>query len=132
MLELSIRHARSGDESGIHEAHMRSIREICVKDHGEEEIRGWGNRPLGNRWIAPIKDGFVWVVEGDDNIYGLAYIRICQENDESKAHLHGLFLTPEVIGKGFGFKLAELMMEKARSAGAKIVTLDSSVTAHDF
>jgi len=46
-----IRPARSGDEPAIHEAHMRSVREVCVKDHGEEEIRGWGNRLLGDRWI---------------------------------------------------------------------------------
>ena len=44
-----IRLARPGEEAQIHEAHMRSIREICIKDHGEEEVRGWGNRPLGNR-----------------------------------------------------------------------------------
>jgi hypothetical protein len=43
MDERIIRKAKVGDESGIHEAHMRSIREICVKDHGEEEIKGWGN-----------------------------------------------------------------------------------------
>ena len=33
-----IRKARTGDENGIHESHMRSIREVCVHDHGEEEI----------------------------------------------------------------------------------------------
>src|SRR5476649_2661415 len=127
-----IREARLGDEKAIHESHMRSIREICVKDHGEDEIRGWGNRPLGNRWTNPIKDGFVWVIENAGNIYGHAYIRIFTENSEIKAHIHGLYLTPEVLHQGFGFRLAVLMLEKARNAGAKFVTLESSITAHDF
>ena len=38
--EPIIREARSGDEAGIHEAHMRSIREVFLKDHGLEEVIG--------------------------------------------------------------------------------------------
>jgi len=132
MITPHIRKARAGDESAIHEAHMRSIREVCVKDHGEEEIRGWGNRPLGSRWIDPIKEGDVWVVERNSNIYGLAYIRIFAEDGESKAHIHGLYLTPEILGQGFGYKLAQLMFEKARASGVKSITLDSTITAHGF
>jgi hypothetical protein len=75
-----IREARPGDEAGIHEAAMRSIREICVKDHGEEEVRGWGNRPLGNRWIGAILEGYVWVVEFENTIHGHGYITITEEN----------------------------------------------------
>ena len=37
-----IRQARFGDELGIHEAHMRSIREVCIHEHGPGEIKGWG------------------------------------------------------------------------------------------
>jgi GNAT superfamily N-acetyltransferase len=127
-----IREARPGDESAIHKAHMRSIREICVKDHGQDEVRGWGNRPMGDRWTNAIKEGYVWVVEKDGNIYGHAYIRIFRENNEEKAHIHGLYLTPEVLHQGFGFQLAGMMLEKARSAGAKRVTVESSITAYNF
>jgi GNAT superfamily N-acetyltransferase len=127
-----IREAKLGDEQAIHEAHMRSIREICVKDHGEDEIRGWGNRTLDNRWTNPIKDGYVWVVENGGNIFGHAYIRIFQENIETKAHIHGLYLIPEVLHQGFGFQLAKMILEKARNAGAKSVTLESSITAYNF
>ena len=34
-----VRRAQFGDQVGIHESHMRSIREICVHDHGEEETK---------------------------------------------------------------------------------------------
>jgi GNAT superfamily N-acetyltransferase len=123
---------QAGDEQAIHDAHMRSIREVCVQDHGEEEVRGWGNRPLGERWKKAIAQGFVWVVEHEGAIHGHAYIRILDEGSETKGHIHGLYLTPEVLGKGLGRRLAELMLEKARRAGAGSVTLDSSLTAHGF
>jgi GNAT superfamily N-acetyltransferase len=127
-----IREAKLGDEQAIHEAHMRSIREVCVKDHGEDEIRGWGNRPIGNWWTNAIKDGCVWVVENTGDIYGHGYLRIFEEKSEKKAHIHGLYLTPEVLHQGFGFQLAQMMLEKARNAGAKSVTLESSITAYNF
>lgn len=132
MSQSVIRPAKVGDESAIHEAHMRSIREVCVKDHGEEEIRGWGNRPLGNRWNHAVRVGHVWVVELDSRIAGHGYIRIYEELGEFKAHMHGLYLTPEVLGQGLGFKLAQLMIAKAQEAGAKQITLESTLTAHDF
>ncbi len=132
MFELIIRSARSGDEAAIHEAHMRSIREVCVKEHGEDEIKGWGNRPLGNRWIDAIKSDHVWVVESHGQIFGHAYIRVFEENGVKRAHVHGLYLTPEVLGKGLGGKLGRLMLEAAKNAGAKEVTLESTLTAHEF
>jgi GNAT superfamily N-acetyltransferase len=132
MFEFEIRTAIPGDENFIHEAHMRSIREICVKAHGAQEIQGWGFRPLGNRWIESIKNGHVWVVESVDGIFGHAYIKILAEAGESKAHIHGLYLTPEVVGHGIGRKLGELMLATARNADVKIVTLESTLTAHGF
>jgi GNAT superfamily N-acetyltransferase len=131
MSDPFIREAKPGEESAIHEAHMRSIREICVKDHGKDEIRGWGNRPLGDRWKEAIKNG-VWVVEYKGVIHGHGYIRIYEEGNEKKAHIHGLYLTPEVSRKGLGIILVKLMLDKARNAGVKSVTLDSTITAHKF
>jgi GNAT superfamily N-acetyltransferase len=132
MAQPFIREARPGDESGLHEAHMRSIREICVHDHGEDEVRGWGNRPLGNRWVDAIKNGFVWAVELNSKICGHGYIRIYKEDGETYGHIHGLYLTPEVLKQGFGHQLMLLMLEKARKSGAKVITLDSTITAHEF
>lgn len=132
MFDFQIRKARSGDEAGIHNAHMRSIREVCSKDHSEIEISGWGNRPLGDRWIESIKIGHVWVVESNDRIYGHGYIRIYIENDEKQAHIHGLYLAPEALKKGLGKKLGQLMLNTAKEQKVKLVTLQSTITAHDF
>ncbi|HEX4923417.1 MAG TPA: GNAT family N-acetyltransferase [Bdellovibrionales bacterium] len=111
---------------------MRSIREICVKDHGEEEVRGWGYRPLGDRWKQAIRDGYVWVVERDEKIEGHGYIRVFQKDGVPNAHIHGLYLTSAVLGQGLGLKLAHLMLDTARRSGVKLVTLESTLTAHQF
>jgi hypothetical protein len=78
MSSASIRKAIPGDEAQIHEAHIRSIREICVKDHLEDEVRGWGNRLLEDRWIEAIKTQHVWVIELENQIYGVGYLRILE------------------------------------------------------
>ena len=124
-----IRIAQKGDEDGIHYSHMISIREVCVHDHGPEEIKGWGYRERGTRWDSAVENGEVWVVEKEGQIEGHACIRM---RDEQRAHVLGLYLTPTVIGQGFGKKLLLLMIEKAKQAGMKEVTLDSTFTAHDF
>ena len=111
---------------------MRSIREVCVKDHGEEEVRGWGNRPLEKRWVKPIQNDHVWVVELQNTICGFGYIAVFEEQEEMKGHIYGLYLTPEVLGKGFGYRLMDLMIQKARELKANTITLSSTITAHEF
>ena len=132
MTQLLVREARPGDESGMHEAHMRSIREVCIRDHGEEEVKGWGNRPLGDRWQKQVREAGSWVVELGGRIVGVAYIHVDKAEPEVQAHIHALYLAPEAIGKGVGRRLLGLMLDFARNAGAKAVTLDSTLTAQDF
>ena len=111
---------------------MRSIREVCIREHGEEEVRGWGNRPLGDRWQKQVREGGSWVVELGGRIVGVACIRVDKAEPKVQAHIHALYLVPEAIGKGLGRKLLGLMLDFARNAGAKDVTLDSTVTTNDF
>ena len=131
-MNMTIRLAKPGDESGIHEAHMRSIREVCVTDHGPDEIKGWGNRPLGDRWVKTLQSEMVWVVEKDSVISGYAYIGIYQELSPATGYIHGLYLTPEVLGQGIGRKLMQLMLDYAKDSAVEIVTLESTITAHEF
>lgn len=92
MKEIVIRAALKGEEAAIHDAHMRSIREVCVKDHGEEEIKGWGFRPLGDRWCSAIENEFVRVVEFDKKICGVGHLRIINKvNERAYAYLHALY-----------------------------------------
>jgi GNAT superfamily N-acetyltransferase len=125
---MPIRKAQIGEDEAIHSAHMRSIREVCVHDHGEDEIRGWGYRDCGERWRQSIADGLVWVVEHNGQIEGLA----CMAFKETHAYIHSLYLTPVVLGQGYGRRLMNIMLDLAKERGMHHVALESTLTAHDF
>jgi putative acetyltransferase len=132
-MNVIIRIARTEDAEAIHRAHMKSIREICVKDHGKEEIKGWGFRIYDpSHRIETIKRDSVWVVEAEGQIEGFAHIRLFERDEAKQAYLWALYLTPKIVGKGFGLKLAQLMIESARIFGAERISLHSSLTAHKF
>lgn len=132
MIEAIIRKAVSGEEATLHEVHMRSIREVCVRDHGEEEIRGWGHRPLGNRWIEAIKNDHVWVIEYNQKIYGVSFLKISTSESEKIAFLHALYLLPEALGHGLGKKLANKLIDIAKENHVDVVKLESTITAFSF
>ena len=128
-----LRVAVPGDEAGIHDAHMRSIREVCSRDHGAEEIRGWGHRELGDRWRSNILrnqiDEWIWVVEKDGRIEGYVFSRL---QTDHVMYLGGLYLTPSILGQGWGQKLMDLTQQAARNAGVTRIVLQSTLTAHEF
>jgi GNAT superfamily N-acetyltransferase len=74
----------------------------------------------------------VWVVELGNKIEGHGYIRIFEEAGRKLAHIHGLYLTPPVLRRGLGKRLTKHMLDVAREHGVVEVTLDSTVTAHEF
>ena len=79
----SVRRAKSEDAPGIHDAHMRSIREVWSKDHSEDEIRGWGNRPYReDQRLNAIKNQFVWVVDNNGKIEGYGHLEFIQRTIE--------------------------------------------------
>ena len=128
-----IRKARAGDEASIHHAHMRSIKEICVKDHGRDEIKGWGFRELGDRWIEAVQTEFVKVIEFNRNIYGVScYRTLTSDAGDKYGYIHALYLTAEVIGLGLAKKMMIEMLEEARANQVKFIKLDSSITAYKF
>lgn len=129
MNSTRLRKAVPGEEAALHETHMRSIREVCVKDHGEEEVKGWGNRPLGNRWIEAIQKDIVWVIEDDGKIVGVSFLKVAAEET---AFLHALYLTPEIIGQGWGKRLMEKLIQEAKEKGARKIKLESTITALEF
>lgn len=128
-----IRKGKPEDALGIHEAHMRSIREVCSKDHSPEEIRGWGNRPYREEQrLNAIKNQFVWVVDSSDKIEGYGHLALHSENGRVRAHVMGLYLVPEASGKGFGVAIAREMIAEAKRQNAFEINLESTLTAHGF
>jgi dipeptidase E len=128
-----VRRAAVQDAEGIHRAHMKSIQEICSKDHTPEEIQGWGNRPYReDQRVAAIQNDFVWVVEDQSSIEGYGHLKISEKEGLKHAHIYGLYLTPKVTGRSFGKAIFEMMMDEVAEAGVNQVTLESTLTAQEF
>jgi GNAT superfamily N-acetyltransferase len=128
-----VRRARREDSKGIHEAHMRSILEICSKHHTKEEVAAWGGRPYReDQRHHAINNHLVWVAEQDEDIKGFGHFIIKEKDDQIHGHVLGLYLTPEVTGQGIGKKIFQLMLREAKCANVKSISLESTLTAHEF
>lgn len=156
-----IRRARPEDARAIHDVHMRSIREVCSRDHTLAEVMAWGGRPYDEAArVKTINENFVWVIQRagvrppsevaieklhDESVAGFAVMALRpfvltergEKADEPvqtecQAHIFALYFGSEILGLGFGRELVEIMLSEARNAGAKRITLESTLTAHEF
>ncbi|MFM6929298.1 MAG: GNAT family N-acetyltransferase [Bdellovibrio sp.] len=130
---FAIRRALPDDALGIHEAHMRSIREVCSKDHTAEEIQGWGNRPYReDQRVNAIQKQHVWVVENVGKIAGYGHLFLSNKDDLMRGYVVALYLAPEANGRGLGAELIRSMIAEAQSKKAIEISLESTLTAHGF
>jgi predicted acetyltransferase/ribosomal protein S18 acetylase RimI-like enzyme len=128
-----VRRAKPEDAHEIHLAHMKSIQEVCSKDYSKAEVIAWGDRPYNVEMrLNAINNDLVWVVELAGKIEGFGHIRIFDKDGLLKAHIHGLYFTPEVLGFGLGYEIAKLMILEAQKESAQVMTLESTITAHAF
>ncbi|MEK6554777.1 MAG: GNAT family N-acetyltransferase [Bdellovibrionota bacterium] len=128
-----VRRAKIEDAHAIHEIHMRSIRELCSKDHSPEEIQAWGNRPFReSERVDSIENQYVWVVENDNRIEGFGHLKIMNHKQEVIGYLAGLYFAPEATKQGFATEIVEEMILEAKKQAAVRVILESSLTAHKF
>lgn len=128
-----VRRAKAEDAMAIHEAHMRSIQEVCSKDHSPEEISAWGNRIYNESMrLNAINNDYVWVIERREKIEGFGHLKVLDKDNVIKGHIWGLYLTQKVLGLGLGKDIFDLMVIEAGKLQAKILSLESSITAHDF
>lgn len=126
-----VRRARPEDARQIHDAHMRSINEICAKDYSVEEVRAWGGRIYDEKHrISAIKNHMVWVVEEKGVVQG--YGHLVPDDKTKVAFLWGLYLTPDVIGRGHGEEICKLMFVEAKALGMVAIALESTITAQRF
>ena len=126
-----IRRAIKSDARGIHEAHMRSIEEICSKYYSEKEISAWGRRPFDQvKKEHVIENDIVFVVELDGKIEGFA--QLMYYAPKKYLGLIGLYITPSVVGLGFGKGLLKQIIEEARKLGGVSINCCSTINAKDF
>lgn len=126
-----IRKATPADALKIHEAHMRSIQEVCSIDHSENEIKAWGYRPFyEDQRIHAINEQFVYVVEIEDQIEGFLHFNILE--NKTDAYIYGLYLTKKSNGFGLGTKMMNIVFDKCEQNNIHKINLHSTITAHNF
>ncbi len=129
----TIRKATEGDAEEIQLTFLRSLQEVCAKDHTPDELLAWSRRRHDEgQLMRDIRDGNVWVVELEGMIQGYAHLHLNKFYGRRLGQVHGLYLTPNAIGKGIGTQLARILIEEAKEFGAEEIRLESTLTAHAF
>lgn len=129
---MHIRRATIEDAHAIHEAHMRSIREICASDYTQEQIEAWGGRSF-NQAVREksIREDFVWVVEEGDAILGYAHFVLVKDK-VGVGEVMALYFVPDAKGHGLGRKMMKLIEDQARAEGCHVLILNSTITSLEF
>lgn len=133
LVNFHIRRALVEDALGIHQAHMKSIQEVCSLEHSPEEIKVWGHRDFKeDQRINAIINQIVYVVVINNKIEGYAHLKFYSENEKPKAHIMGLYLTPLALGLGIGKNLLSSLLTEAKKNNVIEITLESTINAKAF
>jgi GNAT superfamily N-acetyltransferase len=127
-----VRPAVEADAPAIHEAHMRSIREVCAKDYTDVEIAAWGGRAfMPELRTRNIREDCVWVAERDGKVCGYGHLKRSGRGPDW-AEVLGLYIAPEGLGLGMGAGLMDALLKQAAAWGADKVHLESTLTSVEF
>jgi GNAT superfamily N-acetyltransferase len=127
-MPFTVRPAAEADAVAACDVLRRSIRELCVADHGHDEtvLSAWlaNKRPENVRWITSDSSFSVVVVEGS-KVQGFGLIQ--RDGEIQMCHL-----VPEVQHRGAGKLMLHALEEQAARWGLRAVFLTSSVTGRRF
>ena len=127
---MLIRKAKIEDKEKVNQAHIRSIREVCAKDYTEDQIAKWSNLTYTDDvWSKTVHKNCCYVIEVNENIFGFCHSYIA---NSSEGEIAGLYLTPEVIGKGFGRIIFSKCIEYLKENNCKKAYLYSTKTSQKF
>jgi ADP-ribose pyrophosphatase YjhB (NUDIX family)/GNAT superfamily N-acetyltransferase len=135
-MRFRIRRAKLSDARGIHDAHMRSIRELCSADYTPEQIQAWGGRAYDEASRHHlIKHDWVWVLESTESPSAVCgYLLLTKDLDDEGEHMHvgGLYLVPEATRGGWGRRLWAEAEACVRQQGLDRIRLFSTITSQAF
>jgi GNAT superfamily N-acetyltransferase len=126
---ITIRRAEAEDAEAVAALLIRSIREVCGPDYGNDEaiLSAWcANKTPENirYWIQNSNNYFIVALDGD-SVAGAALMDLSGE-------IHLCYLLPEYLGRGIGKAMLNDILAFARTSGLQRVTLGSTRTAREF
>ena len=123
---FTIRRARQEDKEAIWRVHGRAIRETCASHYSEDVIRIWAGGLRPEKYGEAIDGNDFFVAEEDGVVVGFG------ELGRAAGEIQGLYVSPEVAGRGVGRKLLCTLEERARAYGLESLHLTSSLNAVPF
>ena len=123
---FTIRRARQEDKEAIRRVHESAIRGTCASHYSREVIEIWAGGLQSEKYAKAIERYDFFVAEEDGEVVGFG------ELGRETAAIQGLYVSPEVKGRGVGWKLLSTLEERARAYGLKSLRLTSSLNAVPF
>ena len=123
---LTIRRAGQEDKEAIWRVHGRAIRETCAGHYSREVIEIWAGRLRPEKYAEAIDRYDFFVAEEDGVVVGFG------ELGRETGAVQGLYVSPDVKGRGVGRELLRTLEERARAYGLKSLSLTSSLNAVPF
>jgi putative acetyltransferase len=123
---LTIRRARQEDKEAIWRVHGGAIRDSCAGHYPREVIEMWAGRLRAEKYAEAIDRCEFFVAEEGGVVVGFG------ELGPEAGAIQGLYVSPDVSGRGVGRKLLATLEERARACGLKSLRLTSSLNAVPF
>jgi putative acetyltransferase len=123
---FTIRKATQEDKESIWRVHATAIRETCISHYSQEVIRIWVGRLGPDKYGEAISSNEFFVAEENGVVVGFG------ELNQAGGEITGLYVSPDVAGRGAGWKLLCMLEERARTLGLETLHLTSSLNAVSF
>ena len=123
---FTIRRARQEDKGAIWRVHGEAIRGTCAGHYPPEVIEIWAGRLRPEKYAEAIDRFEFFVAEEGGAVVGFG------ELGPEAGAIQGLYVSPEVKGRGVGRELLCALEERARAYGLKSLRLTSSLNAVPF
>lgn len=133
-MKVIIRQPVPDDATFVHEAHGRSIRELCGNDYTPEQIAGWLPDSVTpdyyrENFSNPDKARYYRVAVLGNNVVGFSAYKI---RDDKTCWMSLLYVHPDYSRSGVATALFSEMESYARQKDCEKIVLNSSVTARCF
>jgi putative acetyltransferase len=123
---FAVRPAEDADLPGIHEVHVRSIRELARGHYSADEVEAWAGRLPPGIHAQALREHVCEVAVDDSGVLGFA------EVDVARGEVRAVYVHPAAARRGVGTLLLARVEERARAAGLTRLVLDASLNAVPF
>ncbi|MGX7244482.1 GNAT family N-acetyltransferase [Enterococcus quebecensis] len=126
MTVFNLRNYQKSDVEDIVALFNGTVQAINKKDYTQEQIKQWVQlTPDYDKWHATLESTYTMVAQNRTKILGFG-------NISDSGELDYLYVDKDWIGYGVGKMLAKNLIDHAFKAGAKEITVYSSITAKPF